>query len=53
MLERIAGAMLAARATLRTEYSNLHKAMLAIVRTDAVCRSYVAGATGSLYWRCQ
>jgi transposase len=38
MLERIAGAMLAARATLRTEYSNLHKAMLAIVRTDAVCR---------------
>lgn len=38
MLEQIAEAMLAARAALRTEYSKLHKAMLAIVRADAVCR---------------
>jgi transposase len=38
MLEQIAGAMLAARAALLTEYSKLHKAMLAIVRADAVCR---------------
>jgi transposase len=38
MLERIAEAMLAARSVLQTEYSNLHKAMLAIVRPDTVCR---------------
>ena len=38
MLEQIAEAMLAARAALQTEYSKLHKAMLAIVRADAVCR---------------
>ncbi len=37
-LERIAGAMLSARATLRAEYEKLHKAVLAIVREDAVCR---------------
>ena len=38
MLERITKAMLAARSALQTEYSNLHKAMLAIVRADTVCR---------------
>jgi transposase len=36
-LERIAGAMLSARATLRAEYEKLHKAVLAIVREDAIC----------------
>ncbi len=37
-LERIAEAMLSARATLKAEYEKLHKAVLAIVREDAVCR---------------
>src|SRR6185436_3391020 len=37
-LERIAGAMLSARATLKAEYEKLHKAVLAIVREDTVCR---------------
>jgi transposase len=38
MLERIAEAMLQAREALRAEFAKLHRAMLAIVRTDAVCR---------------
>jgi len=38
MLERIAEAMLQAREALRVEFGKLHKAMLAIVRADAVCR---------------
>lgn len=38
MLERIVEAMLQARATLRAEFNKLHKAVLAIVRDDAVCR---------------
>src|SRR4029077_18375950 len=37
-LERIAGAMLSARAALKAEYEKLHKAVLALVRDDAVCR---------------
>src|SRR6476646_8770302 len=37
-LERIAGAMLSARAALKLEYEKLHKAVLAIVRDDAICR---------------
>jgi transposase len=37
-LERIAGAMLSARAMLKVEYEKLHKAVLAIVRQDPVCR---------------
>jgi 3-methyladenine DNA glycosylase/8-oxoguanine DNA glycosylase len=37
-LERIAEAMLSARAILRGEYEKLHKAVLAFVREDAVCR---------------
>jgi transposase len=38
MLERVAEAMLQAREALRAEFSKLHRAMLAIVRTDEVCR---------------
>ncbi len=38
MLERIADAMLSAREALRTEFGRLHRAMLAIVRGDEVCR---------------
>jgi transposase len=38
MLERIAEAMLQAREALRTECAKLHRAMLAIVRTDAICQ---------------
>src|SRR5579863_7974721 len=37
-LERIAWAMLSARAALKSEYEELHKTVLAIVREDAVCR---------------
>src|SRR5262245_45881998 len=37
-LERIAEAMLSARATLQREYEKLHEAVLAFVREDAVCR---------------
>ena len=37
-LERIAEAMLSARATLQAQYEKLHKGVLAIVREDAVCR---------------
>jgi transposase len=37
-LERIAQAMLLARATLKAEYEKLHRAVLAIVREDEVCR---------------
>ena len=38
MLERIAEAMLRAREALQTEFGKLHRAMLAIVRRDEVCR---------------
>src|SRR5918997_6460353 len=38
MLEQIAEAMLQAREALRTQFSKLHRAMLAIVRGDEVCR---------------
>jgi transposase len=38
MLERIAEAMLRAREALQTEFGKLHRAMLAIVRGDEVCR---------------
>ena len=37
-LERIAEAMLSARATLKAQYEKLHKAVLAFVREDVVCR---------------
>src|SRR4051812_9800852 len=38
MLERIAEAMLQAREALKVEFGKLHRAMLAIVRGDEVCR---------------
>src|ERR687885_1680243 len=38
MLERVVEPMLRAREALRTEYLTLHRAVLAIVREDAVCR---------------
>jgi transposase len=38
MLEQIAAAMLQAREALQVEFGKLHRAMLAIVRADAVCR---------------
>jgi transposase len=38
MLEQIAEAMLQAREALRTEFSKLHRVMLAIARADEVCR---------------
>src|SRR5215470_19106852 len=37
-LGRIAEAMLSVRATLHAQYEKLHKAVLAFVREDAVCR---------------
>jgi transposase len=43
MLERIAEAMLQARDALRTEFAKLHRAMLAIVRADTVCRRLMTG----------
>ena len=38
MLERIVTPMLRAREALRTEYGQLHREMLSIVKRDAVCR---------------
>ena len=38
MLEQIAEAMLRAREALHTEFNKLHRSMLAIVRSDEVCR---------------
>jgi transposase len=38
MLEEVVGAMLTARSSLHSEFMRLHRKMLAIVRTDAVCR---------------
>ena len=38
MLERVAEPMLRAREALRAEYLTLHRAVLAVVREDAVCR---------------
>jgi len=41
MLEQIAEAMLAARATLLEQFNKLHKAVLDIVRHDEVCRRFM------------
>ena len=41
VLEQIAGSMLIARASLQAEYNKLHKAVLKIVRQDAVCRQFM------------
>lgn len=38
ILERIAAAMLQAREALQTEFGQLHRALLSIVRADPVCR---------------
>jgi transposase len=46
MLERIAAAMLSARATVQNEFNKLHKAMLSIVRSDAVCRKFLMTVPG-------
>ena len=46
-LERIAGAMLSAGATLKVEYEKLHKTVLTIVREDAVCASLASTTYGS------
>jgi transposase len=42
MLEQIADAMLSARASLHKEFDKLHTAMLAIVRTDVVCKQLMS-----------
>ena len=42
MLEQSAEAMLAARAALRKEYSKLHKAMLALMQRDEICRGLMS-----------
>jgi transposase len=46
-LGRIAEAMLSARATLKAQYEKLHKAVLAMVREDAVCRRLMLPGVGS------
>src|SRR5207245_10144383 len=51
MLERIAEAMLQAREALRVEFGKLHKAMLAIVRADAVCRRLMTVPGVGALWR--
>lgn len=49
MLERVIGAMLTARETLRAEFNRLHRAVLAIARKDAVCqRLMTAQGVGAL-----
>jgi transposase len=42
MLERVVGPMLRARDALRAEHLTLHRAVLAVVREDAVCRRLMA-----------
>jgi transposase len=48
--ERIVEAMLSARAALRAEYAKLHKAVLAIVRDDAVCRRLMTVPSVGPWW---
>ena len=50
-LERIAGAMLSARATLKAEYEKLHKIVLTIVREDAVCRRLMTVPSVGPLWQ--
>lgn len=42
MLETVIGSMLAVRAALQTEFARLHRALLAIVRDDPVCRQLMS-----------
>jgi len=41
-LEEVIGAMLSARAALETEFKRLHRALLALVRDDPVCRQLMS-----------
>jgi transposase len=42
MLETVIGSMLAARAALQQEFTRLHRALLTLVREDAVCRQLMS-----------
>jgi transposase len=42
MLEMVVGSMLAARAALQAEFARLHRALLALVRADPVCRQLMS-----------
>lgn len=42
MLETVVGSMLAARTALQAEFTRLHRALLAIVRADPVCRQLMS-----------
>ena len=42
MLETVIGSMLTARAALQAEFTRLHRALLALVRTDPVCRQLMS-----------
>ncbi len=42
MLETVVGSMLAARAALQAEFARLHRALLALVRADPVCRQLMS-----------
>jgi transposase len=42
MLETVIGSMLAARAALQAEFARLHRALLAIVRSDPVCQQLMS-----------
>ncbi len=42
MLETVIGSMLAARAALQAEFARLHRALLALVRADPVCRQLMS-----------
>lgn len=42
MLETVVGSILAARAALQAEFTRLHRALLALVRNDPVCRQLMS-----------
>ncbi len=42
MLDTVVGSMLAARAALQAEFAKLHRALLALVRADPVCRQLMS-----------
>lgn len=42
MLETVVGSMLTARAALQAEFARLHRALLALVRADPVCRQLMS-----------
>jgi len=42
MLETVVGSMLTARAALQAEFAKLHRALLALVRADPVCRQLMS-----------